>query len=89
MTMNNLSPDQQQLLGNLVTEAVEVLRRKGRMTELDALLSLQSVVALMAEGIVGSRPVAASLRAAADDVEKRARDPVRLPRANIVAGDEA
>lgn len=91
-SMGALSPDQHQLLGNLVAEAVAILRSRGRMTEVDALVSLQSTLALASEALLGSRPAAIALHELADEVEKRGLKPLRLPRKNIVAGgpdDEA
>ncbi|WP_026613408.1 hypothetical protein [Ensifer aridi] len=82
-----LAPDQHQLLGHLVAEAIAILRRKGRMTEVDALVSLQSILALASEALLGSRPAAVSLRELAEEVEKRGLEPLRLPMKNEVAED--
>ncbi|WGI76007.1 hypothetical protein QC756_09110 [Sinorhizobium meliloti] len=81
-SMSALSPDQQQLLGNLIAEAVAILRSRGRMTEVDALVSLQSTVALTTEALIGSREAAAALRALAGELEKRGLEPLRLPKKN-------
>lgn len=77
-----LAPDQHQLLGNLVSETMAILRSRGRMTELDALVSLQSTVALTTEALIGSREAAAALRALAGELEKRGLEPLRLPKKN-------
>lgn len=84
--MGAFTTEQQHLLVNLVGEAVEVARRKGKMTEADALLGLQLTVAGVAEAIVGSKPAATSLRDIADEIELRGRQPVRLPKKNELEG---
>ncbi|RWQ47093.1 hypothetical protein [Mesorhizobium sp.] len=83
--MPNFSYSQHNLFLALVKEASEVARRKGAMTELDALLGLQITVATVATAIVGSAPAAASLRQLAADIEKVAREPTRLPEKNVVS----
>ena len=87
--MTAFSESQHRLLLALAEEAVEVARRKGKMTELDALLGLQFCVALNSEAIVGSRQAAASLHDIAAQMEQRGLEPLRLPKKNIVADDEA
>ncbi|CCM66130.1 hypothetical protein CN151_16325 [Sinorhizobium meliloti] len=87
--MTAYSEKQHRLFLALVENGVEVARRKGKMTEVDALLGLQFCVALNSEAIVGSRQAAASLRDIADQMEQRGLEPLRLPKKNIVADDEA
>jgi hypothetical protein len=87
--MTTFNESQNRILLALVEQAVEGARRKGKMTEVDALLGLQFCVALNSEAIVGSRQAAASLRDIADQMEQRGLEPLRLPKKNIVADDEA
>ncbi|MDX1247092.1 hypothetical protein GOL91_12170 [Sinorhizobium medicae] len=87
--MTTFNDSQNRILLALVEQAVEGARRKGKMTEVDALLGLQFCVALNSEAIVGSRQAAASLRDIADQMEQRGLEPLRLPKKNIVADDEA
>ncbi|MQV11217.1 hypothetical protein [Sinorhizobium meliloti] len=87
--MTAFNDSQNRILLALVEQAVEGARRKGKMTEVDALLGLQFCMALNSEAIVGSRQAAASLRDIADQMEQRGLEPLRLPKKNIVADDEA
>ncbi|MDX1070463.1 hypothetical protein GOL32_18095 [Sinorhizobium medicae] len=86
--MTAYSENQHRLFLALVEQAVEVARRRGKMTEVDALLGLQFCVALNSEALVGSRQAAASLRDIADQMDQRGLEPLRLPKKNIVPEDD-